>query len=88
MDTLRELESKIGNFRFVPTLTRLDNSDGGWKGETGYITSEMLSKHVFNLQGSICYVAGPPTMVSAARLALNKAGVDHDDIRTEEFAGY
>jgi len=43
---------------------------------------------VFNLQGSICYVAGPPTMVSAARLALNEAGVDEDDIRTEEFAGY
>jgi len=27
-------------------------------------------------------------MVSAARLALNEAGVDEDDIRTEEFAGY
>ena len=88
MDTLRQLESSTGNFRFVPTFTRVDNASGGWQGETGHISSEMLSKHVFNLQGSICYVAGPPTMVSAARLALNEAGVDEDDIRTEEFAGY
>lgn len=88
MDTLRELESSTENFRFVPTLTRVDNAHGGWQGEIGHISSEMLSKHVSNLQGSICYVAGPSTMVSAARLALNQAGVDEDDIRTEEFAGY
>lgn len=88
MDTLRKLESSTGNFRFVPTFTRVGNTSGEWKGETGHISSEMLSKHVFTLQGSICYVAGPPTMVSAARLALNEAGVDEDDIRTEEFAGY
>ena len=88
MDTLRELESSTGNFRFVPTLTRVDNAHREWKGETGHISPEMLSRHVSNLQGSICYIAGPPTMVSAARVALNAAGVDEDDIRTEEFAGY
>jgi ferredoxin-NADP reductase len=88
MDTLREFESSTGNFRFVPILTRVDNAHREWKGETGRISPEMLFRHVSNLQGSICYVAGPPTMVSAARLALNEAGVDEDDIRTEEFAGY
>jgi ferredoxin-NADP reductase len=88
MDTLRELESSTENFRFVPTFTRADNAHGRWKGETGRISPEMLSRHVSNLQGSICYVAGPPTMVSAARLSLSAAGVDEDDIRTEEFAGY
>jgi ferredoxin-NADP reductase len=88
MDTLLELESSTENFRFVPTVTRVDNAHGRWKGETGRISPEMLSRHVSNLQGSICYVAGPPTMVSAARLSLSPAGVDEDDIRTEEFAGY
>jgi len=88
MDTLRELESSTENFRFVPTLTRVGNAHREWKGETGHISPEMLSRHVSNLPGSICYVAGPSTMVSAARVALNAAGVDEDDIRTEEFAGY
>ena len=88
MDMLRELESSTGNFRFIPTLTRVDNAHREWKGETGRISPEMFSRHISNLQGSICYVAGPLAMVSAARLALNEAGVDEDDIRTEEFAGY
>lgn len=86
--TLRKLENSTENFGFVPTFTRLGEGSGEWKGETGYISSEMLFKHAFNLRGSICYVAGPPPMVSAARLVLNEAGVDEDDIRTEEFAGY
>jgi ferredoxin-NADP reductase len=88
MDTLRELESSTENFQFVPTFTRADNAHGRWKGETGRISPEMLSRHVANLQASICYIAGPPTMVSAARLSLSAAGVDEDDIRAEEFAGY
>jgi ferredoxin-NADP reductase len=87
MDVIRRLEG-TGNFRFVPTLTRLDNIDSGWKGESGHISTEMLSRHLSNLQDSICYVAGPPAMVAAGRLALNEAGVNDDDIRTEEFAGY
>ena len=48
----------------------------------------MLSTHISNLRGAIYYVAGPPMMVEAARQTLNEVGVDEDDIRTEEFAGY
>jgi ferredoxin-NADP reductase len=40
------------------------------------------------LSGPIYYMAGPPAMVAGLRTMLNKAGVDDDDIRTEEFAGY
>lgn len=32
--------------------------------------------------------AGPPTMVQAACRTLSELGIDEDDIRTEEFAGY
>ena len=88
IDRLRELERSIPTFRFVPTFTRVDGSLGQWKGATGHISSEMLSTHVFNLQNSICYIAGPPAMVTAARHALKEGGVDEDNIRTEEFAGY
>jgi len=88
IDTLREFESSTGSFRFVPTLTRAGKVPREWKGETGHISPEMLSRHVSTLQHSICYVAGPPNMVLAARLALDEAGVSEDDIRTEEFAGY
>jgi ferredoxin-NADP reductase len=36
----------------------------------------------------IYYIAGPPAMVSEMRKMLVASGVDEDDIRTEEFAGY
>jgi ferredoxin-NADP reductase len=34
------------------------------------------------------YLAGPAAMVAAMRKTLNEAGVDDDNIRTEEFSGY
>ena len=88
MDALWDLESSNTNFRFVPTFTRIDRTSRGWQGEIGHIRPEMLSQHVSNLRGPIFYIAGPPTMVAATRRMLVDAGVDEDDIRTEEFAGY
>jgi ferredoxin-NADP reductase len=87
IETLWKLESANPRFRFVPTLTRVA-SNNGWKGKTGHISSEMLLTHVGTLRGPIYYIAGPPTMVAAARRTLSEVGVDEDDIRTEEFAGY
>lgn len=88
MDTLLKLERANPRFRFVPTFTRIPNHYRGWKGETGHISSEMLSEHAGKLEAPIYYIAGPPAMVAAARQILNEAAVDDDDIRTEEFAGY
>jgi ferredoxin-NADP reductase len=87
IDALWKLERANPRFRFVPTLTRVANSNG-WKGKTGRISSEMLLTHVGVLRGPIYYIAGPPTMVAAARRSLSEVGVDEDDIRTEEFSGY
>jgi len=86
IDTLWKLERYNPRFRFVPTLTRATNSD--WKGKTGHIGLQMLFTHVGILRGPIYYIAGPPTMVAATRRMLSEVGVDEDDIRTEEFAGY
>ncbi|HWY59491.1 MAG TPA: FAD-dependent oxidoreductase [Terriglobales bacterium] len=88
MDPLWKLERANPRFRFVPTLTRTDKNYRGWKGETGHISAEMLVTQVGIVRGPIYYIAGPPTMVAATRRTLNEAGVDEDDIRTEEFAGY
>ena len=88
IDELWELEHKNPRLRFVPTLTRTDKNYRGWKGETGHISLEMLLTHVRILRGPIYYIAGPPTMVAAARQTLIEVRVDEDDIRTEEFAGY
>jgi ferredoxin-NADP reductase len=88
MDQLGKLADTNPRFRFVPTFTRIPNNYRGWKGEIGHISPEMLSAHIGKLGVPIYYVAGPPTMVAATRRTLCEAGVDEDDIRTEEFAGY
>jgi ferredoxin-NADP reductase len=88
MNPLWKLEQANPRFRFIPTLTRTDKNYRGWKGETGHISSEMLVTQVGSVRGPIYYIAGPPTMVAATRRMLSEAGVDEDDIRTEEFAGY
>jgi len=88
MEALWKLGEANPRFRFVPTFTRLPNNYRGWKGETGHFSPEMFSTHVGSLRGPIYYLAGPPTMVAGACRTLCQAGVDQDDIRTEEFAGY
>lgn len=88
IEALWKLERTNTRFSFVPTLTRVNGNNDGWKGETGHISPEMLHRRVGKLQGPIFYIAGPPAMVAAMRRMLVEAAVDEDDIRTEEFAGY
>jgi ferredoxin-NADP reductase len=88
MDMLWSLECANPRFRFVPTLTRVTNNKGAWKGKTGHISSEMIVTRVGCLAGPIYYIAGPSAMVAATRRTLGGLGVDEEDVRTEEFAGY
>lgn len=88
LDELIEAQKKNPNYTFVGTMTEMENSAQKWDGETGYITKAMLVKYVGDLTLPIYYLAGPAAMVTAMRKTLNEAGVDDDNIRTEEFSGY
>jgi ferredoxin-NADP reductase len=88
LDSLQRLEKSNPNFHLVCTMSEMQHSKREWKGETGLINQEMLSRHLTNLQGPIYYVAGPPAMVAGIKAMLVAANVDEDDIRTEDFAGY
>ena len=88
MDVLHQSEKENANYRFIPSMSQMQKSAQQWSGETGFINREMLARHLETLQGPIYYIAGPPAMVTAMRQMLSAAGVDEDDIRTEEFAGY
>jgi ferredoxin-NADP reductase len=62
----------------------LDNSHSSRR----RISKEMPIQYIGDLNGPIHYVVGPPAMVSGMQQLLNSAGVNADDIRPEEFAGY
>jgi hypothetical protein len=84
---LWSLELANPRFHFVSTFTRMADDSGGWKGKTGPISSEMLlRKQQTHADRSLR--SSPPPMVAAVRYALCEAGMDEDDIRAAEFAGY
>jgi ferredoxin-NADP reductase len=88
LGSLQTLETTNPNFRLICTMTEMSKSKKEWKGETVLIDKEMLSRHLAVLQGPIYYIAGPPPMVAAMRQTLVSAGIEEDDIRAEDFAGY
>jgi ferredoxin-NADP reductase len=87
-DDFRGAADANANFTFVPTMTEPEKSGTEWNGETGVIDKEMIARYVDDLTAPIYYLCGPPGMVKAMRTLLNTAGIDDDDIRTEEFTGY
>jgi ferredoxin-NADP reductase len=87
LDELRGLAEQDEYLRFVPTMTGLEASDP-WDGERGRIDASMLGRYLGRMTDAIYYLTGPPGMVHGLRKVLVDAGVDEDDIRTEEFTGY
>ena len=88
LNELMEAQQINLNYIFIGTMTEMEKSSQNWDGETGYINKAMLQKYLGDLTLPIYYVAGPASMVTAMRKTLNEAGVDDDNIRTEEFSGY
>ena len=90
LEEFEAMGKEDSNFAFIPTM---GNPSPSWQGETGRISAEMLNRHLNSIAspdtaGPIYYVAGPPAMVTGIRSVLNNAGIDDDDVRSEEFSGY
>lgn len=88
LDELMESHDTNPNYTFVGTMTQIKKSSRKWHGETGFISKAMLLKSIDDLTLPIYYIDGPPAMVNAMQEILSEAGVDDDNIRTEEFWGY
>jgi propane monooxygenase reductase subunit len=82
-EELRELESKIPGFRYVPALSE-PAADDEWAGEVGLIT-EVLKRNEPDLSGRDAYVCGPPPMVDAAIPVLTALGVPEQNIFYDKF---
>ena len=88
LDVLQLLEKRNTNYKFIGTMTSMEKAKLSWQGELGVINKEMLGRHLKNAASPIYYIAGPPGMVKGLHSMLQGAGIDDDDIRTEEFTGY
>ena len=88
LDELQALEKENRNYKLVASMTEMAKSNRSWHGEVGLIDNKMLLRYLKDAVSPIYYVAGPPEMVKGLHAMINKAGVDDDNIRAEEFAGY
>ncbi|MGH9488490.1 MAG: ferredoxin--NADP reductase [Terriglobales bacterium] len=88
LDDLLALQQENPRFTCVPVMSEMEKSQRSWSGARGLITGKLLAEHLKDAHEPVYFIAGPPGMVTALRGTLHDAGVDDDDIRTEEFSGY
>ena len=83
-EALTELEkSKRLNLQFVPVLSRPEQS---WRGETGYVNAEIMSKYLPRLYRRFKYlICGPKPLMDGMELALPELGVPPHNVLTERF---
>ncbi|HET9784211.1 MAG TPA: FAD-dependent oxidoreductase [Terriglobales bacterium] len=88
LDDLLALQKENPRFTCVPAMSEMEKSARPWTGARGFIDANLIAVPLKDAVEPIYFIAGPPGMVTAMRTMLSGAGVDDDDIRTEEFAGY
>jgi len=85
---LQELEKQNLHYKLIACMSEMEKSHRSWRGEKGVIDAQMLAKYLKGVVSPIYYITGPPAMVKAMHAMLSKTGIDDDNIRIEEFAGY
>lgn len=79
---LEDYEKKLKGFRFVPVLS----GDTAYQGEKGYITTELISKYLKDVQDYDFYICGPPIMLDMQLKNLKRLGVPGKKIHFERFS--
>jgi ferredoxin-NADP reductase len=85
---LQQIASGNKNYQTICVMSKMEKSQCSWHRATGYIDKALLARFIPDVAAPIYYIAGPPAMVAAMKETLISAGVNEDDIRSEDFAGY
>jgi len=83
LDELREHE-RAGRLELHQTVTRDDSTS--WDGRRGRIGRDHFEAVLHEPAATLCFVCGPPTLVSESAASLRDLGVPAASIRTEEWA--
>jgi CDP-4-dehydro-6-deoxyglucose reductase len=71
------------SFSFTPVLSDPLPEDH-WDAETGFVHESVL-RHYSDLAGLDVYMSGPPAMISAARIAFGRHGLDTERLYFDAF---
>jgi ferredoxin-NADP reductase len=79
---LVRLSRSLPNFKYDVCLSRPDPT---WKGRSGRLTEEFVSRHVTDLDSATFFLCGPKGFMDNARQILSTLGVNQDRILQESF---
>lgn len=83
---LREALADLGTRLDLRVVHVLEKPPGGWQGEEGWITQDMLDRHLPSERGAFHYfICGPVPMIRAAEEFLRGLGIAGDRVHTELF---
>jgi len=63
----------------------LERPPGEWAGESGFISADMVSRHMGADDGRPFVVSGPPVMVNAMTAVLDTMGIERERRHVESF---
>ncbi len=79
------MQEQNPNFKLVLTV---NEASSGWKGATGFISTELIKKEVPDYKENVFYTCGPPPMVEAMERLVEALGLPKSQLKREYFAGY
>ena len=82
-EELEFLQRRHPNLHVVVTASKAEGTD--WKGPTGRITKELISKSVPGITSRRVHICGPKEMMDATEKFLAELGVPKKQVKTEAF---
>jgi len=84
LDYMKELETKMPNFKFPPVLSSPEENDQ-WSGKTGLVTK--IAEEIITQTSSLeAYLCGSPGMIDACVKTLTEKGLNENLIFYDKFA--
>jgi ferredoxin-NADP reductase len=80
-----DYDERLPWFRFVDVVAE---PGPGWIGESGFITAEMVDRHLDLSKAWEFMVAGPPAMIEPMRAVLDELDIPAEQRHFETFSGY
>jgi predicted ferric reductase len=78
--------SELKKILFLQKVIVLENPHSGWKGESGFLTGEMLKRHLPENKSELEYfICGPVPMIHLAEKELNRLGIPLHHLHSELF---
>ena len=79
---LAQLQKSIQHFRYLIIPSRADSD---WKGPSGHLTPELLTRNLTDLHSSVFFLCGPAGLMESARNILGSLNVPKTRILQESF---